>query len=422
MRLLRAISVVLFFLLGVNAGAQEIKVKSFSMQMMEVMTEPMQRRDNNGNICALIKVIIPSAQAAFEGNLIGKCDFKTSEYWCYLSPGSKHLKIKYPGCEPLMVNFVDLMGRGVKSKQIYELCLQVPQAATFAEAVTITGNITCEPRKGSKGENYWNFDKFASSVKLYHNYHYGKYAQMVEGKDMDKAVLDHKLRYSVSGVHVGDSLTVISYNQIYTPMTTIHITADMLGGDNFNIQVMKRREPRRGRLIDSWTERPLGGIKVSGMRYVWGTSDTYVPDGILCMTDSAGYFTIPDCPVDEECVIHFDLPSNYNTSHREYINRTAPNSHFIFRASRYVNWAIIKKGDFDIADISAVCDNPEYTPRIEVDRNNDKQIKVIYPVSEGVNGVTIRCKGHKPVHVSSKYGGKAIKLKKGDENAPITNY
>lgn len=402
---------MLVFLLGVNAGAQEIKVKSFSVQMMEVMTEPMQRRDNNGNICALVKVIIPSAQAAFEGNLIGKCDFKTSEYWCYLSPGSKHLKIKYPGCEPLMVNFEDLIGSGVRSKQIYELYLQVPQTGSFSEAVTITGNITCEPIKGSKANNFWNFDKFASSVKLYHNYHYGKYARMIEGKDMDKAVLDKKLRYSIPNVHVGDSLTVISDNHIYTPKT-IHITADMLGGDNFNIQVLKRREPRRGCLIDGWNERPLGGVKVKA-----GPSHSF--SETLCETDSAGYFSIPDCPVDENFEIHFDLPRNYNTSHREYINRTAPNSHFIFRASRYVNWVFIKKGDFDIADISAVCDSPEDTPRIEVDRNNDKQIRITYPVSEDANGVTIRCKGHKPVHVSSS---KAIKLKKGDENAPITNY
>ena len=108
-----------------NARAEEIKIKSFSI-LMEPMTVPMQRKDLNGNICALIKVILPSPQAVFEGNVIGDCQYKTAEYWCYLSPGSKFLNIKYPGCEPLMIKFTDLIGQGVQSKTIYELTLSVP--------------------------------------------------------------------------------------------------------------------------------------------------------------------------------------------------------------------------------------------------------------------------------------------------------
>ncbi len=130
MNLKRIIIIFLTALVLQIADAQEIKVKSFSIQI-EPMTVPMQRKDNNGNVCALVKVIIPSAQAAFEGSLVGSCEFKTSEYWCYLSPGSKYLKVKYPGCEPLLVNFAELIGTGVISKQIYELLLEVPN--TFHE-------------------------------------------------------------------------------------------------------------------------------------------------------------------------------------------------------------------------------------------------------------------------------------------------
>lgn len=93
---------------GLFANGQEIMIKSFSLQM-EPMTVPMQRTDANGNVCALVKVIIPNAQASFEGSLIGDCDYKTSEYWCYLSPGSKQLRVKYPNCEPLMVNFEKIL-------------------------------------------------------------------------------------------------------------------------------------------------------------------------------------------------------------------------------------------------------------------------------------------------------------------------
>jgi hypothetical protein len=115
----------LLFLSIVDIDAHEIKIKSFSIQM-EPMTVPMQRKDNNGAVCALIKVFVPNDIASFEGSLIGNCDYKTSEYWCYLSPGSKHIKIKYPNCEPLLINFVDFIGSGVKEAQVYELHLEFP--------------------------------------------------------------------------------------------------------------------------------------------------------------------------------------------------------------------------------------------------------------------------------------------------------
>lgn len=91
--LLRLVMVVIAQSLTITSYGQEIKVKSFSLQM-EPMTVPMQRKDNNGDVCALVKVIIPTAQASFEGSLIGNCEFKTSEYWCYLSPGSKNVEDK----------------------------------------------------------------------------------------------------------------------------------------------------------------------------------------------------------------------------------------------------------------------------------------------------------------------------------------
>ena len=79
--IVRTLLFVLIALTPFLAAADEIRIKSFSMQM-EPMTVEMQRKDNNGEVCALVKVIIPTAQATFEGNLIGRSYYKTSEYWC----------------------------------------------------------------------------------------------------------------------------------------------------------------------------------------------------------------------------------------------------------------------------------------------------------------------------------------------------
>ena len=144
--IIRAIIIVVCLSISLIADAKEIKIKSFSM-LMEPMTVPMQRKDNNGNVCALVKVIIPSAHASFEGSIIGNCDFKISEYWCYLSPGSKQLKIKYPNCDPIMVYFDQLIGSGVKSKQIYELSLDVPVSSIEQNQKIYTLSLTVHSNK-----------------------------------------------------------------------------------------------------------------------------------------------------------------------------------------------------------------------------------------------------------------------------------
>lgn len=120
---LKVIMAVFIIAIGIEASGQELKVLAFS-SLMEPMTLPMQRKDNNGNVCALIKIVFPSsAQVSFEGNLIGECEFENYEYRCYLSAGSKYIKIRHPSFKPLMVDFTTLIGSGLKSKGIYELLI-----------------------------------------------------------------------------------------------------------------------------------------------------------------------------------------------------------------------------------------------------------------------------------------------------------
>lgn len=83
-------------------NAESIMLKSVTMTL-EPTTANMQRIDANGCVCCLVKVIVPGKNIVFEGNLVGDSEYKTSEYWCYLSPNTRYLKIKYPDLEPLMV-------------------------------------------------------------------------------------------------------------------------------------------------------------------------------------------------------------------------------------------------------------------------------------------------------------------------------
>lgn len=82
------------------------------------------RKDLNNKECALIKVVITEPNVTFEGNVIGEVEFKTNEYWVYVSNGTKQLKVKVANALPLLINFKDHNIIDVKSKLTYELFLK----------------------------------------------------------------------------------------------------------------------------------------------------------------------------------------------------------------------------------------------------------------------------------------------------------
>ena len=120
-RVTKYIVAALLCLLPMIAGAQELKVESFTEATMDIMDVSMQKRDYNNDICAIVKVLLPLEGAEFEGAF--DYSFHTSEYWVYMSPGKKMLRVKCPGRLPLMVHIDDYIGSGVRAKTIYELLL-----------------------------------------------------------------------------------------------------------------------------------------------------------------------------------------------------------------------------------------------------------------------------------------------------------
>ena len=90
---------------NVTIDAQMISVKSVDVALTDLSAKTTPKSDLNGNPYALVKVALPLANANFEGNIVGNCEFKTNECWIYMSSGTKKLVIKYPGVESLSVNF-----------------------------------------------------------------------------------------------------------------------------------------------------------------------------------------------------------------------------------------------------------------------------------------------------------------------------
>jgi hypothetical protein len=60
-----------------------------SVNANDLSASTYERKDLNGQACALVKVQLAAYGAKFEGNVIGEVAYKTGEYWVYMTEGSR---------------------------------------------------------------------------------------------------------------------------------------------------------------------------------------------------------------------------------------------------------------------------------------------------------------------------------------------
>lgn len=389
--------------ISIIANGEEIKIKSFTM-LMDPMTTSMQRKDLNGNYCALVKVILPNNKASFEGNLIGDCEFKTAEYWCYLSPGSKKFKIKYPGFEPLMVDFMQLMGNGVQASRIYELTLQLPETVQNSPAFDIEGSIDIKDYKNSQ-----ELTNIINNLKIYHNYNNGKY---------DKLLDDYKyshssgIKYKMEDVHIGDSITIKTGLPDYAPFTMV-ISPERVGKGDYNLSLERKVIETKSKIIDATTEKPLAGIKIydSG-DYGWQKLSP------IAISDEDGYFTIKG-KVGSSTTVYYDkndLGPYYNTE-KNSITHGSSATYFIHRKN-IINRIILPKGisseDLILSGENETVPIKIYKPRYSNDPN---EWEISYPQGFNSDYLDIKYEGYKTVRIfGDVFHGDKLKLTKGNEN------
>lgn len=104
--------------------AQELKIDYFTSSF-DITASQFPRQDVNGVDCAMVKVLVASSNASFEGNVIGDVAYSKSEYKVYMSEGSKFLTIKLDGFLPLKVVFKDYEVGPLQSKSTYILKLVI---------------------------------------------------------------------------------------------------------------------------------------------------------------------------------------------------------------------------------------------------------------------------------------------------------
>jgi len=128
---MRQILFIITCLFCSNLFAQKLTVETMTALPIDLSASQHERKDLNGRPCALVKVQLAAVGAQFEGNVVGSVDYKTNEYWVYMTEGSYMLSVKHPSFVPLSVNFRDYGINGVQGKATYRLTLMMPQAGSM---------------------------------------------------------------------------------------------------------------------------------------------------------------------------------------------------------------------------------------------------------------------------------------------------
>ena len=122
--MIRKIRALLCFLLvSLGVHAQKLTVDGMQVVPMDLSASQYERKDLAGQACGLVKVQLADEGAQFEGNVFGKVEYRTGEYWVYMTLGAYMLRIKHPKFVPLDVNFRDYGISGVEGKVTYTLTL-----------------------------------------------------------------------------------------------------------------------------------------------------------------------------------------------------------------------------------------------------------------------------------------------------------
>ena len=128
----------IFFLIALltsvsRLSAQELTVKSMAVAAGDLTASTQRRLDINQQPCAVVKVQLPLPGAVFEGNVIQPVDYKTNEYWVYMTEGSKELHVKHPNYQTLVVTFPDYGVKSLQSLSTYRLAIIVPQGSASTQ-------------------------------------------------------------------------------------------------------------------------------------------------------------------------------------------------------------------------------------------------------------------------------------------------
>ena len=109
------------------AFGQKVTIKEVKFVASDITASKYERKDAAGNICAAVKVQIPTVTGIQFSNKVGDVQHSSGEYIVYVSPGIKTLTIADDNASLCVVDF-EKVGIEVTSKCTYQVVLTQEQA------------------------------------------------------------------------------------------------------------------------------------------------------------------------------------------------------------------------------------------------------------------------------------------------------
>ena len=171
--------ILAILLTSIGATSQNIDVKSFKQLPNDLdarVHEPVE--DQNGEKCALIKVVTTEKGFVWDGGTLGITEVKNKagEYWVYVPHGSKKITIKH---EQLGVLRDYLYPEAIKEATVYEMELTTGEVKTVVEEKKLTTQwlvIETEP----EGASVFIDGKLAGTTPFQRKYEEGEYTYRIE--------------------------------------------------------------------------------------------------------------------------------------------------------------------------------------------------------------------------------------------------
>lgn len=120
---------IFFFLLSIisvfTTSAQELSVKKVETLSMDTYASVHKRVDANEVPCALVRVSLTVNDVSFRGNIVGDVARDGSDYYVYMTEGSKNLRIIHPKYHELEINFRDYNIRHLNGLTSYRVLIDI---------------------------------------------------------------------------------------------------------------------------------------------------------------------------------------------------------------------------------------------------------------------------------------------------------
>lgn len=149
---MKQIIIAFLLLIPIFLYAQDIEVVSFGIAENSAALKFKDRvQDENGNYCALIKIITLDKDLSFSGDIVGNVVNRMNEYWVFVKPGTSAIKISSNNNMSKQIVFADYQAEALLPNLQYSLVLKSRNQNNNTDPSQILENVKTKAENGDVG-------------------------------------------------------------------------------------------------------------------------------------------------------------------------------------------------------------------------------------------------------------------------------